>query len=834
MSRPPDNTGAPPPARPTRTQELAARYVSDLDSPSSAEVRGLVHALEVHEMELHAQNDQLRATQRDLELSRNRYLGLYESAPEGYITLDAGARIVEANPAAALLLGADRPELIGAPLAAYVAPADAPALMSHLARCRSSGDKTITQLPLAAGQRSSLFVQLSTRWFAAQDDAEACWRIVIADLSEHRREEQAVKAERDRLANVLDSMEDPAYLADEHFVVQYANPALVREFGPVVGRKCFECLAGRTDACESCEDMDIFRGQRVRSQWQCERTGKTYDAVGTPLRNVDGTFWRLQVLRDVTERKAAEAILKARLRLSEAAQQAGGDEIMQAALDEAEALTGSSIGFFHLVNEDQKSLTLQAWSTNTLKSMCHAQGKGSHYAIDQAGVWVECFYARKPVIHNDYAGLPNKKGMPQGHAPVVRELAVPIIRAGRVVGIMGVGNKASDYTSADAMILEALASPVLDLVARKNMEAALHRTQGRYHALFENMMDGFAHCRMVFDDKGLPADFVYIDVNSAFQALTGLADVVGKTVSEVIPGIKQSNPELLEIYGRVARTGKSERFEIGIAPLKKWFAVSVYSPQPEHFVAVFEDITSRKAAEEGLKIALAELSRSNSDLQQFASVASHDLQAPLRTVTGFLGLLKDRYSAQLDDKGREFITFATDGAQRMGQLIRDLLAFARVGSRGGEFRTMELGKVLQRALAERKDAIADSGAVITQDALPIVVADEGQMAQLLSNLIGNAIKYQAKDHRPRIHVGAKRGEGHWLISVRDNGIGIDPKHADCVFDLFRRLHGQGEYEGTGIGLAICKRILERHGGRIWVESQPGQGSTFLFTLPDRA
>ena len=243
-----------------------------------------------------------------------------------------------------------------------------------------------------------------------------------------------------------------------------------------------------------------------------------------------------------------------------------------------------------------------------------------------------------------------------------------------------------------------------------------------------------------------------------------------------------------------------------------------------------EDITERRQREEELKKLSEELARSNTDLRDFAYVASHDLKKPLQSIEGFAKLLARRYKGKLDAKADEFIEYIGSGVKRMQELIKDLLEYSQIGAKEKKFKPTDCSGVVQKVLGNLQAAIEESNAVVTYDELPTVMVDTPQMISLFQNLIDNAIKFHSEE-APRIHISTERKGDEWVFSIRDNGIGIDPKDSERIFGMFQRLHGSTDYPGTGIGLAICKKIIERHGGRIWLESETGKGSIFYFTMP---
>lgn len=297
-----------------------------------------------------------------------------------------------------------------------------------------------------------------------------------------------------------------------------------------------------------------------------------------------------------------------------------------------------------------------------------------------------------------------------------------------------------------------------------------------------------------------------------------------QSASEQTLELYQSNRTGIVSFRMYTRDGRLMHAEATFATIRN------EDGMPIGTCGIIMDVSERKQFEQALSDYAEELRRSNQELEQFAYIASHDLQEPLRMVTSYLQLIEQRYEDKLDADGKEFIGYAVDGSTRMKRLITDLLTYSRVQRGKGDFQKFSLRQALDEALHDLQLMIQDSGAVITYDDMPEVTANAGQMAQVFQNLIGNAIKFRGKD-APVVHISASKHGGEWRITVKDNGIGIDPQFNDRIFVIFQRLHAKGEYSGTGIGLAICKKIVEQHGGTIRVESAAGQGAEFIFTLP---
>jgi PAS domain S-box-containing protein len=386
----------------------------------------------------------------------------------------------------------------------------------------------------------------------------------------------------------------------------------------------------------------------------------------------------------------------------------------------------------------------------------------------------------------------------------------------------------SPLHSTEGMLVTAA---IRDISVRKNAEKHLAQMEGRYRGLLEAAPDA-----MVVVNQG--GEIVLLNLQAEKQFGYRRNELLGQKVTNIIPqgfaerliadGLRSAEDALAQQIGTgielTARRKDGSEFpiELMLSPLGSAEGILV--------TAAIRDITTRKAAAADLLQKVEELNRSNEELGQFAYIASHDLQEPLRMVASYTQLLSRRYKGKLDSDADEFIAFAVDGASRMQRLIQDLLAYSRVGTRGSDLRGISSEDALRQALVNLRGAIKEGGALVTHDVLPVVLADETQLTQLFQNLIGNAIKYQGPGV-PKVHIAAAMNGGKkWTFSVRDNGLGIDSQYFEKIFGMFQRLHKREAFAGTGIGLAICKKIVEQHGSHISVESKLGQGSTFRFAL----
>ncbi len=444
------------------------------------------------------------------------------------------------------------------------------------------------------------------------------------------------------------------------------------------------------------------------------------------------------------------------------------------------------------------------------------------------------------VVLADY-NLPNWKGM-EALGLLRREgLDIPLILVtgslGDMTAVECIKKGAADYVLKDG--LARLPSAVQRALQekglreeRKRSDAALRESQAQLESLVQSALDAII---TVGDEHKI------LMFNAAAEKMFGCsaAEAVGQPIGRFIPQrFRSAHTEHVRKFGETGTTKRAMahqdtlmalRADGGEFPMEASVSRSRVGARLL-FTVIVRDVTEREQAQKKLEEKADELARSNADLEQFAYVASHDLQEPLRMVTSYTQLLAERYRGKLDESADKYIGYASEGAQRMQVLIQDLLAFSRVGRNGVSHGNVDCNAVMLDVLQTLASTVQESGAVVTHAELPAVWANRTQMTQVFQNLIQNAIKFRGKEP-PAVSVQAEKAGLRWQFSIRDNGIGIAPEYAENIFVVFQRLHARAEYPGNGIGLAICKKIVERNGGKIWVESQPGSGACFKFTLP---
>ena|GEM_PF-538825 len=613
------------------------------------------------------------------------------------------------------------------------------------------------------------------------------------DITERERAEEQLRFQ----TTVLSQVNDAVIAFDNKHSIIYWNDGAQRLYGwtsgEVLGRQVEEVTRHRwlkpedeKEADSSLESTGSWRGEFV----QVRKSGEEIDVEASirVLRDERGeTLGFIAVMRDITERKRIEQ----RLRLLSAAVEEAPNGIQIIDLDGHVIFSNKAVAVICGFSVEE----LQGKHVNEMNVEPGLASKVILPAIKETGRWI----GEIMIKHRD----------------------------GRIFPILLNASMIKDSKGGPI----AMVGIITDITERKRAEELLRESERRYRNLVE-----------------LSADMIYLSDREGRQAFVNDAgyrlleaspeEVIGRNWSEWIhphdrertdKKFREMIEQGIDLFGFenrfVSRSGRTIYLLHNIRLLRNDKAEIIGTQ------GIARDITERRRAEEERERWAAELTRSNEELEQFAYVASHDLQEPLRMISGFTQLLAKRYKGKLGKDADEFVSFIVDGTARMQRVIEDLLAYSRVGTRGKPFEPTDCENIFNQAVTNLKVAIEENKAEVTHDPLPTVMADPTQMVQLFQNLISNGIKFRKKEETPRIHVSAQRRGNEWIFLVRDNGIGISPEFKRRLFQIFQREHAASEYPGTGIGLAICKKIVERHGGRIWAESVPGQGSTFCFTLP---
>ncbi len=743
-----------------------------------------------------------KRTEMALQESERKYRELAELLGAGVFEADTRGYLIYANRKGLAYYGLNEDDVSnGFSIFNVIAPDEMMAAADNFTRVLNQEDIGPIEYTMMKKDGSS-FSGLTHVTAMVRDGAVVGVRGVVVDISDRKRTENALRESERKYRELADQLDEGVYEIDPSGTITYAN------------RKGLAYLGITTEDIKhgvNGFDLIVHDDQAlVRERYGKTMKGEDIGAVEYVFRRKDGsTFPALThssaifrdgvvvgvrgVIIDISDLKRAENALKE----SEQKYRELTD-----LLDEA-VFELDLEGRFTYSN--RKGLSSLGLDSEDLKKGLTVFQVVSPPDLDIARASLE-----RAITDGDTGAVEFNMIRKDGTTFPAVTHGSAIKRNGAVVGIRGI---------------------VFDISKLKQAEQALKDSEERISALLKSLHEGI---------WALDKNDITTFVNPR------MAEMLGYTEDEMLgKPVYAFNDE----YWKKFTEGQMERRHQGIPEQiegelvgkdgRRVYALFETSPilDPNGnyvgSIAGVQDITARKQGEERLKQTMTELDRSNKELEQFAYVTSHDLREPLRMMTSFSQSLEKRYKDKLDSTANEYIHFIVDGATRMQKLIDDILVYSRVTTRAQPFAAVDMERVLEDALFSIKGAMEEAKAEVTHDPLPVVQADASQMGQVLQNLIGNAVKFSREGVSPRVRVSARKDGDDWLFSVQDNGIGIDPELFGRLFNLFQRLHPPDKYPGTGVGLAVTKKIVERHGGRIWVESQPGKGTTFSFTIPER-
>jgi PAS domain S-box-containing protein len=732
----------------------------------------------------------------ELQHSQDKYRQFYEAAPIGYLTLDADNTILDVNMSGARLLGTARKALLGGSLAAFVAPVSESTFHSFMKNVLQAEEWRECELEMVTNDGSRFYARVQGRRSTHAEER----LIFVNDISKRKQADHALKESEKKYREVADLLAEGIFEADLTGTVTYANHRVLssldlNENDLKNGLKVFDVIAPSDIALAKERLGKVLRQEDigVGEYLMMRKDGATFPALVHSLAIVrEGKVVGVRgILIDISERKRAETALQESERKYRELAELLGAGIFEA--DTAGALTYSN----------PKGLTLFGLDENDLKN-----GFTVFDVILPQGLSVARENFARVLRQEDIGPVEYVVRRKDGTTFPGLTHSSAIVREDMVVGVRGV---------------------MVDISDLKRTEHALRESEERFRTLLKSLHEGI---------WALDKDDLTTFVNPR------MVEMLGYTEEEMLgkPVFLFTDEEWMEFCTASLerrRQGVTEQLDVQLRKKdgQRVYALLEASPILDEngnysgSIAGVQDITERKLAEAKLKQTMAELDRSNKELEQFAYVTSHDLREPLRMMTSFAQSLEKRYKDKLDNTANEYIHFIVDGAARMQRLIDDILIYSRVSTRGLPFEQVEMEKIFQEVLLNLKASLDETEAQITHDPLPVVHADPSQMKQVLQNLIGNALKFYREGSTPCVYLSARKEDKEWLFSVKDNGIGIDPELFGRLFNLFQRLHPPDKYPGTGVGLAVTKKIVQRHGGRIWVESQPEKGCTFHFSLP---
>jgi len=788
----------------------------------------------------------LKETLGELGRERSFLKSLIQTLPDLVWLKDPDGVYLACNPVFERLYGATEEEIVGKTDYDFVEEGLANFFRDHDRKAMAKGGPSINEewLTFAADGHRALFETTKTPMLSP--DGEVIGVLGIAhDITRRKRVEHALLESSQRYDEVLSGTKDGFWLVDPRGRLIEVNDAYCRQSGYSQEELLNMAIT----------DLDSVQTLLDARQWIETITHEGSAIFETTHRRKDGTNWPVEVsvsyspiqggrlfcfLRDISERKEVEQLGHLRQRLTEMVYTGDKTQLLQVALDAAERLTGSEIGFFHFVERDQETVSLQTWSTRTLKEMCYAEGHGRHYPISQAGVWVDCIRRRQPVIHNDYPSLAHKKGLPEGHATVKRELTVPVLREDRVVAVLGVGNKAVEYDPRDVATATRVAELGFDFVERRNAEHELRLSKERLEAAASAGIVGVWEWDVV-NDRLIWDSVMYKlygrrkeDFSGAYETWFDALHPEDRAFAEgeIQAALRGERDYSLEF--RIVWPDGSIHY---VKAASRTFHDD--EGKPLRMLGINYDITEQKRAELALIEARDKAEAANQAKSEFLATMSHEIRTPMNVVVGLGDMLLE---SDIDEEQRQHLLRMQRASNSLLELIDSILDLSKIEAGQIALHTEPLDPALaventadlMRVVAENKGLKFE--VEIAPQTRHWILGDDRRLHQVLVNLIGNAIKFteQGAVTVALDTVAADDGE-RLRLRVRDTGIGVGPEHLEFIFERFTQVDSSParRFGGTGLGLTITRRLIELMEGRIWVESELHRGSTFIVELPIR-
>jgi PAS domain S-box-containing protein len=755
--------------------------------------------------------------------SEKKYRDLFENANEA-IFVAQNEKLVFINPMLTRMFGYSAAELSAKPFIAFIHPDDREMVIDcHRRRLKGESLPSTYTFRINRKDGSIRWTELST--VVIDWEGKPATLNFLSDITDHRQAEEKVRQVAEEWQTTFDSINDMVSIQDRDYKIIRLNKAYADAVGmkmqDIIGRPCHQVVHNAASHILNCPHHRTIETKKAMTQEVFEpRLGAYLEVSTSPIFDKAGeVIGSVHIAKNISERKRAENLIRVRLSLVEFAAAHSLEELLQKTLDEVGALTESPIGFYHFVDKDQKTLSLQAWSTRTVNEFCKAEGLGMHYGIDKAGVWVDCVRQRQPVIHNDYYSLPHRKGFPEGHAPVVRELVVPIMRGGSIVAILGIGNKPTNYNEIDVEVVSYLADVAWEIAERMRAEGALRESEEKFKDLSEQLP------QTIFEID-LEGRFIYANrYGLEFHGYTW--DEITKEVNVIDLFVQEQRQRVTENMAKILRGEEYDNHEYSVLrkdgstyPALMDSNAIVKNGQPVGIRGIIVDITERKKVEQ-----------MKSD---FVSFISHQLRTPVAGLMAYIDNMLEGITGELNDKQSEYLSEMRGVCARGNQLIADLLNISRIerGVISVNIQPTYLRDKVEIAIREYKTSIEEKGLAlnikeIDQDVS--VLADGDKLAEVLKNVLHNAYKF-TKAGSISIEISSEGNLG--IVKVKDTGIGMTEM---VMRDLFKKERVFGGAiatgGGAGLGLYIAKGFMKIQGGDITVESAMGRGSTFIISLP---